>query len=128
MKTDINRIMREKDYSAILITGPAQHNPAMVYLTGGGHMTNADLIIPRDGEAVLFYNPMERDEAAATGLRTKNLVDFNWKELLKLADGDPTKAVALRYKKMLTEQGITTGRIAIFGKVDAGSSYSIFST
>jgi len=128
MKNDLLQLMREKDYSALLVTGPAQHNPAMVYFTGRGHMTNADLIIPRDGEAVLFYNPMERDEAAATGLKTRNLVDFKWKELLKEADDDPIKATALRYKKMLLEMGINSGRIAIFGKVEIGSSFAVFST
>ena len=88
MKSDLNRLMHEKDYAAILVTGSGQHNPAMVYLTGGGHMTSADLIQPRDAEPVLFYNPMERDEAAATGLKTKNRLDYDWKALLKDAGGD----------------------------------------
>jgi Xaa-Pro aminopeptidase len=128
MKTDLNQLMREKNYSALLVTGPAQHNPAMVYLTGGGHMTNADLIIPRDGVPVLFHNPMERDEAAATGLKSRNLVDYQWQELLKEANDDPIRATALRYIKMLGDLEITSGRIAIYGKVEAGSNYAIFST
>ena len=44
MKTDLDALMQEKDLDAILITGPAQHNPAMVYMTGGGHVSSADLI------------------------------------------------------------------------------------
>ena len=44
MKTDLDALMQENDLDAILITGPAQHNPAMVYMTGGGHLTTADLI------------------------------------------------------------------------------------
>ena len=127
MKSDIDRLMQEKDYAAILVTGSAQHNPAMVYMTGGGHMTNADLIKPRDGEAVLFYNPMERDEAAATGLQTKNLVDYGWKELMKQVGDDPIKAMALRYKKMLTDYDVISGKLAVFGKGEVGSSYAVFS-
>ena len=73
MKSDLDRLMKAHDLDAILVTGPAKHNPAMYYLTGGGHMTSAELIKPRVGDAVLYYNPMERDEAAATGLKTKNL-------------------------------------------------------
>ena len=73
MKSDLHRIMGEKGYAALLITGPAQHNPPMVYMTGGGHLTNADLILPQGGEATLFYNPMERDEAAASGLKRASM-------------------------------------------------------
>lgn len=127
MKSDLNRLMEEKGYKAILITGPAQHNPAMVYLTGGGHMTHADLIIPQGGEPILFHNPMERDEAAATGLATKSLVDYGWKDLMKAAGGNTIKATALRYKKMFTDAGITDGTIVVYGKGEVGTNFAIFS-
>jgi Xaa-Pro aminopeptidase len=127
MKSDLNRLMEEKGYRAVLITGPAQHNPAMVYLTGGGHMTHADLIIPQGGEPILFHNPMERDEAAATGLATKSLVDYGWKDLMEAAGGNTIKATALRYKKMFTDAGITDGTIAVYGKGEVGTNFAIFS-
>ena len=127
MKTDLDRLMQENNIDAILVTGPAQHNPAMVYLTGGGHMTNADLIKPRGADPVLYYNPMEREEAAASGLKTKNLLDFNWKDLMKQAGGDSNKAKALRYKAMLAEQGITAGRVSVYGKGEVGAGYAVFS-
>ena len=44
MKTDLDSLMSANDLDAILITGPGQHNPAMVYMTGGGHITDASLI------------------------------------------------------------------------------------
>ena len=128
MKSDLNLLMDEKGYDAILITGSGQHNPAMVYLTGGGHMTRADVIMVRGNDPILFHNPMERDEAKATGLRTKNLVDYNWKELLKEAEGDTIKAQALRYKKMLADCGIDQGKIAVYGNGDVGVNFAVFST
>ena len=127
MKHDLDKLMEERNLDAILVTGPAQHNPAMVYLTGGGHMTNADLIKVRGADPVLYYNPMEREEAAASGLKTKNLVDFNWKELMKQAGGDSNKAKALRYLKMFEEHGITAGRISVYGQGEVGSSYAVLS-
>jgi len=127
MKSDINRLMQERNLDAILITGPAQHNPAMYYFTGGGHLTNADLIQPLRGEAVLFYNSMERDEAAASGLKTKNLMDYDWKELLKQAAGDSNKALALRYKAMLTDLEITSGRLSVYGKSEVGATFAVLS-
>ena len=127
MKTDLDRLMKENNIDAILVTGSAQHNPAMVYLTGGGHMTSADVIKPRGGEAVLYYNPMEREEAAASGLKTKNLLDYSWNNLLKQAEGNTNKAKALRYQKMLADQGITAGRVSVYGKGEVGANFAVFS-
>jgi Xaa-Pro aminopeptidase len=127
MKNDLDALMQANDLNAILITGPGQHNPAMVYMTGGGHITNADLIKKRGEGAVLFYYPMERDEATKSGLKTKNLGDYNFTELLNQSDGDYLKAIVKRYKQMLTELGITSGRIALYGRSDIGTNYAVFS-
>ncbi|MDD5466603.1 MAG: Xaa-Pro peptidase family protein [Anaerolineales bacterium] len=124
MKSDIDRLMRERNIDALLITGAAQHNPAMVYLTGIAKLTQADLI-KKQGEApVVFYNSMERDSAAATGLASKCLDDYHPQELLKQAGGDRIKARVLRYQRMLEEFGVTSGRVLVYGKVDAGLAYA----
>ncbi len=128
MKNDLDSLMQANDLEAILITGPAQHNPAMVYMTGGGHVSNADLIKKRGKVPTLFYNPMERDEAAKSGLQTKNLMDYNFSELLKGANGDYQLAIARRYQLMLGELGITSGKVALYGRSEVGTNYAIFST
>ena len=127
MKSDIDSLMENNNIDALLVTGPAQHNPPMYYLTGGGHLTNADLIKKRGEEAVLFYNSMERDGAAQTGLATKNLDEYRLFELLKQTNGDVVKAKVKRYQKMLADLELTTGRMAIYGEIDAGAAYAIFS-
>jgi len=127
MKSDLDRLMQENNLEAMLITGPAQHNPPMAYLTGPVHLTNADLLKKRGAEPILFYNPMERDEAAKSGFPTKNLADYRLNDLLKKTDGDMLQATILRYQKMLDEHDVSSGRIDIYGKMDAGAAYSIFS-
>jgi Xaa-Pro aminopeptidase len=127
MKTDLDALMQEHEMAAIIITGPGQHNPAMVYMTGGGHLTNADLIKKSGDGAVLFHYPMERDEAARSGLQTRNIGDYNLTELLNQSGGDTLKAVIKRYQLMLEELGITSGKIALYGRVEVGSNYAIFS-
>ncbi len=127
MKKDIDSLMQAHELDALIITGGAAHNPAMYYFTGGGHISQADLVKKRGFDPILFYNPMERDEAAKTGLETKNLADYRPLDLLKECNGDVLQATILRYKKMLTDLGITTGRVAVYGKVDAGLSYGVFS-
>ncbi|OGO61042.1 MAG: hypothetical protein A2032_04135 [Chloroflexi bacterium RBG_19FT_COMBO_49_13] len=127
MKNDLDALMHANDLDALLITGPGQHNPAMVYLTGGGHLTNADLIKKRGEVAVLFHYPMERDEAARSALHTKNIGEFNFTDLLKQAGGDNLKAIVRRYQLMLADLGITSGRVALYGRSEIGANYAVFS-
>ena len=126
MKADLDSLMEKNDLDAILVTGKGQHNPAMVYLTGGGHLTG-ELIKKRGMDPVLFCNPMERDEAARTGLETRSLRDYHFQELLETTNGNYSQAAAARYQRMLADLGITHGRLAIYGRIEAGASYSVFS-
>ena len=126
MKTDLDSLMQKYNIDALLVSGPGQYNPAMVYLTGGGHMTSADLVKVRGKEPVLFCNPMERDEAARSGLRTINLADYKLDELRAQIGGDPLKATAERYRLMFQDAGLTSGRVALYGLLEAGSAFALF--
>ncbi len=126
MKTDLDSLMQTHNLDALLVLGPAQHNPAMTYLTGGGHITGAVLVKRRGEDAVLFYNPMEREEAAATGLPTRDLSAYPYREYLKQAGGDAAKAQALRYQALLNDLDITSGRVAVEGRVDIGPALGAF--
>ena len=57
MKRDLDNLMEKNGLDALIITGSAQHNPAMVYLTGIAHMAG-DLIKKRGSDPVLFYRIM----------------------------------------------------------------------
>jgi Xaa-Pro aminopeptidase len=127
MKTDIDELMAEQGVDYLLVTGPAQHNPAMVYLTGGGHLTRADLIKKRGEEPVLFHSSMERDEATRTGLVTRDFDEYRITDLLKQTGGDMVKAIVKRYQHMLADLEIKQGRMALYGQIDAGAAYAIFS-
>lgn len=126
MKKDLDAIMLARNLDALLVTGPAQHNPPMYYLTGGAHLTRADVIKKRGHEPILFYSSMEREEAAATGLQTKNIDDYKVDDLLNQSGGDVFKATVERYHLMLAEAQIESGRMAVYGHIDAGTAYSIF--
>jgi Xaa-Pro aminopeptidase len=126
MKIDLDPLMRQNEIDAILVTGPAQHNPAMTYLTGGGHITQADLIQKAGEPAVLFHGMMERDEAARTGLQTRSYSLYPMGELLQEAGGDAFLAGVLRYQRMFQDAGLTRGRVALFGQVELGKGYSTF--
>ncbi len=109
MKSDLDTSMQDHNLDAILVTGPGQHNPPMVYLTGGGHLTRADLIKKRGQPPVLFCNSMEREEGARTGLETRNVDDYRIEELLKQHNGDQMLAISARYQQMFADLGLTSG-------------------
>ncbi len=125
MKSDIDRYLKENNADALWVTGSAQHNPTMVYMTGGGHMTQADVIKKIGTDPILCHAPMERDEAARTGLKTINYNKFPLKDRLKLAEGDRLKAHSLLYQNIFEEIGLTSGKVLIYGHADAGKHYSI---
>jgi Xaa-Pro aminopeptidase len=128
MKSDLDRLMQERNFDAILVSGNATHNPPMYYLTGGGHVSAATLIKKRGEPAVLFHQDMERDEAAKSGLKCISYSTYNYEELLKEAGNDPLKASALRYQRMLIDLGLTRARVGLYGINDIGSAFAVFTT
>ncbi len=125
MKKDIDRLMRENDLAALWVIGPADHNPFMYYFTGGHHISASDLIKPAGKKAVLFHSPMERDEAAATGLKTTSYSKYKIMELIQQTKGDHLKANTIMLKSMFTDLGLTKGRVMLYGKSDAGMTHEM---
>ena len=125
MKSDLDALMQTKNLDAILIMGNATHNPPMYYLTGGGHISSALLIKKRGGEALLFCNDMEREEAAKSGLKVILFSTYNNETALKEAHGNPALASAIRFKGIFTDHGIH-GRVGVYGITDLGSALATF--
>lgn len=127
MKTDIDGLMKSRNLDAILVLGPGQHNPAMVYLTGGAHLTGAYLIKKQGEPPVLFHASMERDEAARTGLSTRDFNDFQLQQLIADTQGDSQKAYGLLFQRIFEHLELTRGRVAVYGTIEAGYSYALLS-
>jgi Xaa-Pro aminopeptidase len=124
MKQDLDRLMTDRGLDALWITGPANHNPAMVYFTGVANVTRADLIKKRNEPPVLFHYPMEREEAARTGLRCCNYNEFKLDQILKDAQGNSVRAGAIRIARIFRELGVR-GRVAIGGTVELSAAYAV---
>jgi Xaa-Pro aminopeptidase len=102
MKSDLDTLMQDRNLDAILIFGDAEQNPPMYYFVGGGHVSSAFLIKKAGKEPVLFYNDMERDEAAKSGLKTVSYSEFPTSEFMEQANGDQQTAFALRFRHILS--------------------------
>jgi Xaa-Pro aminopeptidase len=124
MKQDLDRLMEERGLDALWITGPANHNPALVYFTGVANITRADLVKKRGEPPVLFHYPMEREEAARTGLRCRNLNDFRLDAVLKEVGGNAAKVGAIRMARIFREMGVR-GRVAVGGTVELSAAYAL---
>ena len=117
---------------ALLVLGPGQYNPPMVYLTGIAHLTDAVLLKKRGQPPILFHRSMERDEAAATGLQTCDMeVNYGYNaRLRKLAvqpGGDVPFFAAARLAQILIDQELAAARLAVYGQMDAGASLALLS-
>jgi Xaa-Pro aminopeptidase len=124
MKKDLDELMKQHDVDVLFVTGSAQHNPAMIYFAGTAHVSDAFLVKQRGKPAVLFHYPMEREEAAKSGLPLVSYSRYSMADLLKEAGGNYSEAMALRTRRMLEDLGITAGRVGIYGKDDVGPVFS----
>ncbi len=108
MKSDLDALMKAAKLDAIVVLGNAEYNPAMYYFTGGGHISHAALFKMQGQPPVLYCNAMERAEAAKSGLN------------VKLLQTGVVEILAKQPKEIFQEQGLTSGRLALYGMVDAG--------
>ena len=126
MKRDLDRLMAERNLDGFLVMGEG-HGPVMKYLTSGGFFEGALLLKPRGGEVTLVHGMMERDTAAATGLRTVNREEhFNGYELLKEFKGDRLAANAAYLARAMEMMGLR-GRVGVYGLQDAGATMALMS-
>ena len=125
MKTDIDQLMLNQNAAALWISGAAQHNPAMVYFTGGAHLTGADLFYLPGQTPWLCHGPMERDEAAKSGFRLISYANYPLNQFLESFNHDPLEAAAQRYTRILQDIGLTRGKVILYGMREFGEFYSV---
>jgi len=124
MKSDLNQLMQDAGLDALLVFGPASHNAAMVYFTDLHHLSWGYLLKQRGQPPIHIHHPMERDEAKATGLSTRNQNDFDYKEIYKKSGGDDIKSQIELLIRIFKEYKIS-GRVAIYGQYELGPGLSI---
>ncbi len=126
MKSDLDQLMSERNYEALLVTGGTNNNPAMYYLANGASVTERSVLVKKRGQApVLFVSTMERDEAARSGLRVELLEKFSLLDLVKQTNGDWLQATARQYGQLLAEAGVAQGTVAAYGRAEMGAAYEL---
>lgn len=112
--------LTELGCEALLVLARSSQDPDLIPFVGAVHIGECQLVAPRDGAARLaFLTPMERDEAAATGLAlvTPEDLDHTRWQSEALEPADLTAWVA---ERALKQSGLSPGRVALAGHGPAG--------
>lgn len=118
MKSDLDRLMAERDLQALVVVGDEVYSAPRDYLTNGVQVTGGLVIKKRGAAPIMIANPMEVEEAAASGLEVLTNHDFGWAELLEAAEGDYGKALTGLWQRALQRQAVPLGKVGIYGTSD----------
>lgn len=118
MKSDLDRLMAARNLQAVVVVGDETYSAPRDYLTNGAQVTGGLVLKKRGADPVMVVNPMETEEAAASGLKVYSYHDFDYSELIKAANGDRSKANIGLWERVLRQNEVPPGRIGIYGTSD----------
>lgn len=115
MRSDLDRLMAERDMAALIVAITEDYSATLDYLTGGLVATKGLAVKPRGGETVLVVGTMETEEAAATGLKVYTPYDLGYADLMKANDNNTQRADAALWVRTLQQLGVQSGKIGLYG-------------
>jgi Xaa-Pro aminopeptidase len=127
MKSDLDRLMAERRYDALLVMGASAHNAPMYYLANGATVTERSVIVKKRGaDPVLYVDAMDRGEAERSGLAVRLRNHYDPLGLIRQENGDRLRAGARLLARFLADAGVERGTVAAFGTADIGAHYALF--
>ena len=126
MKSDIDRLMLERDLDAIIVTGGEEFNSARYYFSNGAQITHGTIFKLRDQPALLVCSRMELEEAAKSGLDVKTDVELGYYDRFRDAAGDSYKATALHWSDVLATLGLSAGRVGLYGAWQINKTIALY--
>lgn len=116
----LGRALDDLGCAALVVLAEDARDPDLAPWVGPVHLGRALLVVPRGGEPLLgFFSPMERDEAAATGLALLGPADLDLDRPETVA-ADPGELVGMAAARALAAAGVFAGRVAVAGRGPAG--------
>ncbi len=104
MLTDLDDLMRARGIGTVIVPMHESLHAAFRWITRGAKVTRGYAIKLVGRAPLLISYPMERDEAAATGLETRLIYDFGYDAIFKAAR-NPVEAYAVFFDRVLRELG-----------------------
>ena len=120
MRSDLDRLMRERGIAGMAVFANDFHTAAMHYVTGQ-RIHYAMYFRAADGRAHLIHDPMERDAAAQAGCEHSGFPQHGLNAMLE-QEGDSARA----YGRLLAETFATLqvqGKVALYGELPLGFAH-----
>ena len=115
MLSDLDRFMRERSIEALIVPMHEAMHPSFRWLTRGARVTRGYAVKLAGADPILYSYPMEREEAAATGLATRMVHDLGQERIFRNAP-NAAEAYAELFDKLLRDLNVQ-GAVAFFGNV-----------
>jgi Xaa-Pro aminopeptidase len=115
MLSDLDELLSARGIGAVIVPMHEQLHASFRWLTRGAKVTRGYAIKLIGREPLLVSYPMERDEAAATGLATRLAHEFDYEAIFRAAPNGAA-GYAHFYDTILAELG-ASGSVAFFGNV-----------
>lgn len=126
MKHDLDRLMAERNLNAAVVRGSTLESPAIYYLTGGHKLEGVTILLRPGRQPVLVHHPMERDEAALTGLEPALSTRWNVRQIVQELNGDLLGAQAEQLRRILADYDVS-GRVGFYGHGEIGQAHALLS-
>jgi Xaa-Pro aminopeptidase len=124
MKSDIDRLMAERNLDALIIFGSETPNPHRAYMTGG-HEANSTIFKKQGQPAVILTNSMEVENAKKSGLEVHTYNEFNLHEIWAEYKDDPAMRTLKTYERFFERFGFNGGCIGVYGFGGIGSAWEM---
>ncbi len=125
MKSDLDRLMAERELDALFVSGGTRDNPAMHYLANGAKVGEYTLLIKKHTEKpVLIAIGMERDEAAKSGLQVIERNRYDLPQLLQQEGGNQVAAHARMLTAIFGDLNVS-GNVGLYGREEQGFTLAL---
>lgn len=122
MKSDIDRLMAQRNLDALLVLGGEGENPHRDYLTGGARASG--LVFKRRGQPPIFVvGIMEVEEARKSGLQVVTHNDLGLPEIWQRYRDDLDAMLLKTYERHFQHFGLSAGRVGVYGYGDLGRTW-----
>src|ERR1700737_4840484 len=111
MLSDLDILMRARGIDAVIVPMHESAHAAFRWISRGAKVTRGYAIKLIDRPPLLLAYPMERDEAAASGLQTRLIHDFGYDAIFKSA-ANAIEAYATFFEAVLRDLG--SGKVIAF--------------
>ncbi len=125
MKSDLDRLMADRNLDGFIVASDESYNAVRDYLTNGARVTGGYVLKKRGEPAHMIVNGMEVEEAKASGLTVHDRNALGYFELLKTIQ-DPAQVRVRWWETMFKAVGLDGGRIGVYGAGDLNVYLEVF--